>query len=163
MKKEKLVIALAQINATVGDFPGNLQKITQAMLSAQNKGSHLVVFPELALTGYPPKDLLFFPDFITASRSALNDLTHFSRSCKVGALIGTIMENPHPTGRRLTNSAVLVSSGQIVFQYDKIHLPNYDVFDEVRYFEPGKKSGAFEFLGNQVAIPFAKTCGMIRR
>ena len=143
-------IALAQINPIVGDLKGNLSLITESVKNAAKKGADLVVFPEMALTGYPPKDLLDSPDFI---KKQLETLEILAKSVtKPGIILGYVDENEKGHGKPLVNSAVLISNGEIIFKQDKTLLPTYDVFDETRYFEPADKYDLVEFEGKKLAI-----------
>ncbi|HCU24812.1 MAG TPA: NAD+ synthase [Deltaproteobacteria bacterium] len=131
-------IALAQINTTIGDFEGNLRRILDRLRQAGKQGAELVVFPELTLTGYPPKDLLDRPDFIEANLRALRRLTR--EVSAPACLVGFVDWRPSPQGKPLANAAALISRGKIQEITHKILLPTYDVFDEGRYFEAGKAS-----------------------
>jgi NAD+ synthase (glutamine-hydrolysing) len=129
-------IALAQINPTVGNLAGNAAKIVDFAARAQAAGAGLVVFPELALPGYPPKDLLDRPYFVDDVLETFDELVR--RLPPVPALVGTIVRNPDRAGRSLFNAATLVEGGRVRAVHHKALLPAYDVFDEARYFEPGK-------------------------
>jgi NAD+ synthase (glutamine-hydrolysing) len=140
-------IALAQINCTVGDLKGNCRKILEYSEKAKECDADLVSFPELAVTGYPPEDLLLKPKFVEDNVTALQEL---SRSIKnIVAVVGFV-----DNGRRAVyNSAAVISAGEIKGIYHKMRLPNYAVFDEKRYFKPGKNPLVFLF-GQQ---PFGVT------
>jgi NAD+ synthase (glutamine-hydrolysing) len=127
-------IALCQINTTVGDFPGNVERILAFSGRAKDAGCSLCVFPELTLTGYPPRDLLERPGFARKAEKALEDLV--ARLPKgLAVLIGTILPNPDK-GNHFFNSVVLLEDGKVRETRRKTLLPNYDVFDEDRWFEP---------------------------
>ncbi|MFI5381873.1 MAG: NAD+ synthase, partial [Tepidisphaerales bacterium] len=128
-------IALAQINPTVGDIAGNTRKILEYIGRAESAGAHTVVFPELCLTGYPPKDLLLKPKFVDDNLRALEQIAGSVES--IHAIVGFAQRNPDPVGRPLHNAVALLHAGRIVSQHFKTLLPTYDVFDETRYFEPG--------------------------
>ncbi len=128
-------IALAQINPTVGDIVGNMRRINDAIASARSQGARLVVFPELAIVGYPPKDLLLKPQFIEDNLRALNLIAR--RVSGIDVIVGYADRNPRPIGRPLHNAVAVLRDGQIVSRHFKTLLPTYDVFDESRYFEPG--------------------------
>jgi NAD+ synthetase len=129
-------IALAQINPTIGDFAGNEAKILEAARRGEAGKLDLVVFPELAIPGYPPRDLLLKKDFIAKNLAALQRLA--AASAKTALMVGYAGENKASTGRPCTNEAALLQGGKITATRQKSLLPNYDVFDEDRYFQPGK-------------------------
>jgi NAD+ synthetase len=127
-------IAIAQMNATVGDLAGNVARIADFTRRARAEGADLVVTPELALCGYPPEDLLLRADFLEACQSAMDDLA--ARVRDVTLVVG----HPRVADGRFYNSASVVQNGAVVSTYDKQHLPNYTVFDEERYFDPGARA-----------------------
>ncbi len=127
-------IALAQRNYIVGDIPGNTEMIIAAMDRARQAGAALAIFSELAVVGYPPKDLLAKPGFVQDNEQALEAIAAKARG--ITALVGFVRHNPHPDGRGLFNAAALLQDGRIVDEHYKTLLPTYDVFDELRYFEP---------------------------
>ncbi len=143
-------IALCQINPIIGDINGNRNKIIDGYRTGVQKGADLVIFPELALCGYPPLDLIEKKEF----RDALNKMTGeiAALSGSVGLLFGTITEELDSVGTGVYNSAVLCYEGKIQFIQHKTLLPNYDVFDEVRYFEPAKEVHVHEFKGERLGI-----------
>jgi len=124
-------IAIAQINATVGDLAGNVARIAEFAARARREGADLLVTPELVLCGYPPEDLLLREDFLVACDRALADLA--ARTDSVTLVVG----HPRADGGKRFNSASVIQNGQVLGVYDKQRLPNYTVFDEERYFEPG--------------------------
>jgi NAD+ synthetase len=134
-------IAIAQINATVGDLTGNVSRIVEFAARAQGEGATLMVTPELALCGYPPEDLLLREDFLAACDQALQDLA--ARAGNVTLVVGY----PRLSDGKRYNSAAVIRDGRIVGVYDKQRLPNYTVFDEERYFEPGGKPCVFGIDG----------------
>jgi NAD+ synthase (glutamine-hydrolysing) len=145
-------ITLAQLNPIVGDVSGNLAKAL-AVLKETGPASDLIVFPELFLVGYPPRDLLEQPALIERVQQALEELAEASRACPdTGLLVGA----PRPTGRRagkgLYNSAVLIYQGQVLFQRHKSLLPTYDVFDESRYFDPAEEVATIAFKDEVLGI-----------
>ena len=130
-------IALAQINPTVGDIPGNAELIRAAISKAKSEKARLIVFPELAIIGYPPKDLLLKPAVLDQCHAAVEKLAEQSQG--ITAVIGLPLRSEHPTGRTLHNAAAICQQGQVVGYRLKHLLPTYDVFDERRYFEPGPR------------------------
>jgi NAD+ synthase (glutamine-hydrolysing) len=158
-------IALAQINATVGDLEGNAQRIVNAARRAYGQGVHLVVAPELALTGYPPEDLLLRPSFMSACEQALRGI---ARELMSSQGLHVLVGHPHQFGDRgdvrtkstsqplRFNAASLLAGGRIVGTYCKRELPNYQVFDERRYFASGRDAGlkplVFEVGGTRVGV-----------
>jgi NAD+ synthetase len=131
-------IALAQINTTVGDLAGNEGKILEAARRAEGESADLVLFPELTITGYPPRDLLLRPDFIAGNLAVLQRLA--AASGKTAMVVGYVGENKIPPGRNATNEAAVLQHGKIAARRQKTLLPTYDVFDEDRYFEPGREN-----------------------
>ena len=126
--------ALAQINTTIGDFSSNLARILDFYHRANSAGVDLVLFPELAIPGYPPRDLLLNPQFIRDNLAALETLA--LKICGVPAMVGYVDRNSG-MGRPLRNSAAVIESGKITHRIHKTLLPAYDVFDEGRHFDPG--------------------------
>jgi len=143
-------IGLVQLNATIGDFDGNRRKLLAAYQKACAAGAEFVLAPELALCGYPPRDLLLRGDFIEAG---LASLTETAKGVgPVPLCVGYVDRNPVRPGRPLTNSAAVLQSGRVVWRTDKSLLPTYDVFDEDRYFEPARSVVPFEFAGRKLGI-----------
>jgi NAD+ synthase (glutamine-hydrolysing) len=143
-------VALAQINTTVGDLPGNEAKILAGYQRAVEAGVDLVMFPELTITGYPPRDLLHKKRFIADNLEVLNRLA--STSGKVGMLVGYVAENKTLPGKELSNCVALLQNGKIVESRVKTLLPTYDVFDEDRYFEPANENRPVEFNGIKLGL-----------
>ncbi len=143
-------IALAQINTTVGDLAGNEAKILAAYRRGVEAGVDLVIFPELATTGYPPRDLLLRRHFIQQNLEVLNRLA--AATGRTGLLVGFVGENEQGVGREARNSTALLQDGRIVAIRSKTLLPTYDVFDEDRYFEPATENAPVEFMGRQVGL-----------
>ncbi len=136
---EKLRLALAQINTTVGDIQRNKEKIIEVLNEAQKVCADIVVFPELSITGYPPEDLLFKTHFIEDNISALNEIAqHIPKS--LIAVVGFVdLEGD------IYNAAAVINDGKVVAKYHKNYLPNYGVFDEMRYFQKGSESLVVSF------------------
>lgn len=138
-------IALVQINPVIGDFTYNSNKIIYWAEKARERGCDLAVFSELALCGYPPQDLLERPTFIADHDRAMHDLV--SRISGIGIICGHLEKHTDDTGKPLHNSASIIEDGEIVFTARKRLLPTYDVFDEARYFEPGRRSRSCLYKG----------------
>src|SRR5881227_3085385 len=137
---EPLRIALAQIDATVGDIDGNAAKIARSIARARDEGAQLVILPELALSGYPPEDLLLKTSFADAAAAALRELAADVRD--IVALVG------FPERRDdVYNAAAVLADGEIAAVYRKVFLPNYGVFDEQRYFQAGTEGALIELNG----------------
>src|SRR5436190_4801968 len=131
-------VAMAQINTTVGDLAGNEAKVLAAYSRATKEGVDLVMFPELTLTGYPPRDLLLKNSFTERNLETLNRVAKATN--KTAMLLGYVGRNESPPGRNVTNAAALLCDGKIVETRLKTLLPTYDVFDEDRYFEPAREN-----------------------
>ena len=132
-------IALAQINPTVGDITHNAEKIVRFAADARRQGARLVVFPELSVTGYPPKDLLLKAGFVEDNLRAVREIAA-KIPPDVEAVVGYADRNEQPVGRPLHNAVAVLRGGKVVSRHFKTLLPTYDVFDESRYFEPGPVS-----------------------
>ncbi|MGD1090776.1 MAG: NAD+ synthase [Bryobacteraceae bacterium] len=145
-------IALGQINPTVGDLTGNADRMTKAAHEAAARGAEVVVFPELSLTGYPPRDLVEKPSFIERSELELERLAHQTADLPLSVVCGYVGKTQKETGKRALNSAAVIENGRIVFRQAKMLLPNYDVFDEARYFRPAEKECLCTIAGQQVAL-----------
>jgi NAD+ synthase (glutamine-hydrolysing) len=145
-------IALAQINPTVGDFEGNRRLVLEALAAAEARGAALAIFPELALCGYPPKDLLERPAFIEAARASLDALAAARAAGMTAALVGFPERGETAEGRGLYNSAALIDGGRVAHIVRKSLLPTYDVFDERRYFDPATEVAPISFRGRTLGI-----------
>ena len=149
-------IALAQLNTTVGDFAGNEAKILNAYQRAVQAGAELVVCPELAITGYPPRDLLLKSGFIAGNLAVLDRLA--AATGRTGLVVGYVDENKKRPGRAVTNSVALLADGARVATRAKSLLPTYDVFDEDRYFEPAETNAPVVFGGRQLGLTVCEDC-----
>jgi NAD+ synthetase len=145
-------IALAQINPTVGDFTGNLEKIVAASRRAAALGARLTVFSELVVCGYPPADFLEKPSFLARCCSAIDELAAATRELPTAVLAGVALPAEPETGKPAVNAAVLMDAGRILLEQHKRLLPFYDVFDEQRYFAPSKPQQVVELDGVRLAI-----------
>src|SRR5258707_12516151 len=143
-------IALGQINPTVGDFSGNAAKIIQFALQARSAGAGLILFPELAVSGYPPHDLVDRPSFVSHSRATGETIAGDTRG--IAGICGLVTPAEADSGKKVMNSAALLREGRIDFIQSKMLLPTYDVFDEMRNFAPAKSQQLFSFCGNQMAL-----------
>jgi NAD+ synthase (glutamine-hydrolysing) len=144
-------IALAQINTTVGDIAGNERRILAAYQRGVDAGADLVVFPELALAGYPPRDLVLKREFVRQNSLALQRLAAATAD-SVGMLVGFVGENTARPGRHVTNSAALLHHGAIAAVRHKTLLPTYDVFDEDRYFEPATDNLVIPYRDQRLGV-----------
>jgi NAD+ synthase (glutamine-hydrolysing) len=145
-RSKKIRIALAQINPTVGDLEGNVGKIVDYIKKAREGGAHLVAFPELVITGYPPEDLLLKPHFIKDNLEALKEVQ--ANTNGITAIVGFVDKGSNPVskdGTGLYNAAAIIHNRKLIDVYHKILLPNYGVFDEFRYFKPGKRYPVYVF------------------
>jgi len=143
-------IGLAQINTTVGDINGNRDRVVQALGKARESGAAIAVFPELCLTGYPPRDLLGLHGFVEANIRAVHEIAAHSGSMAV--VVGFVDRNPQKEGRRFYNAAAFLAEGKLQTVVHKTLLPTYDVFDEDRYFESAKSTQVVPFRGQTLGI-----------
>lgn len=143
-------IALVQYNFLIGDFTYNKRRILEGIRQAVEADAELVVFPELALTGYPPRDFLEFDDFI---KKCEDNMREIAANCHdIAAVIGSPSRNKTGKGKPLFNSAWFLHQGKVKYIANKSLLPNYDVFDEYRYFEPSNSFGYVDFKGKRLAL-----------
>lgn len=149
---DKLAIAVAQLNSTVGDIAGNAEKIRRAREQAASQAADLVVFPELFIAGYPPEDLVLKPAFQASCRSAIEALARETASGGPALLVGT----PWVDGGKLYNALALLDGGTIAALRYKVDLPNYGVFDEKRVFVPGPMPGPVNFRGVRLGVPICE-------
>jgi NAD+ synthetase len=145
-------IALAQIDPTVGDFTGNLEKILVASRRASALGARLAVFSELAVCGYPPADFLEKPSFLERCTSAVSELAEATRELTTAVLAGVALPSGSGSGKPAVNAAVLLDKGKVLLEQHKRLLPFYDVFDEQRYFAPSKGQRVVALDGIRLAI-----------
>jgi len=143
-------IALGQINPTVGDFAGNAAKIIQFSRRAQADGAGLILFPELSVCGYPPRDLVERPSFVARNRETLDRIARETHG--IAVICGVVTPADSETGKSVRNSAALLMDGKVAFVQSKMLLPTYDVFDEMRNFAPAKAQELFSFCGNRMAL-----------
>lgn len=145
-----LKIANAQLNYHIGDFRGNLLSMQEALEAAKRQNVDLIVFSELAICGYPPRDLLEFNDFIDQSYEALEELA--AQCHGISAIVGGPSRNTSEAGKNLFNAAFLIEDGAVKREVHKSLLPNYDIFDEYRYFEPDRNVKCIEVKGYKIAL-----------
>ncbi|HRO41480.1 MAG TPA: NAD+ synthase [Flavipsychrobacter sp.] len=143
-------IFIAQQNYHIGNFEANTNKIVKAVRKAKQQGGDLIVFSELGVCGYPPRDFLEFQDFIEQSLSSINIIKEEADS--IGVIVGAPSRNPKPEGKDLFNSAYFLHEKQIAGIAHKTLLPTYDIFDEYRYFEPSLEWNVIHFKGKKIAI-----------
>jgi NAD+ synthase (glutamine-hydrolysing) len=143
-------ITIAQLNYQIGNFEGNKNLIKEAIKKAKTEESDLIAFSELCIPGYPPLDLLDRVDFVEKCVSTVNEIADFCKG--ITAIVGSPTFNRRNEGKKLFNSALVLSEGKILFQANKALLPTYDIFDEYRYFEPEKKFDIFNFKGLKIAL-----------
>lgn len=143
-------IAMAQLNYHIGHFEHNLNKMLEAVATAKAQGADIVVFGELAVTGYPPRDFLEFDDFIQQGEQVIQKLADAAQG--IAVVVGAPCRNPKPEGKDLYNSAYFLYEGKTLHIQHKALLPTYDVFDEYRYFEPASEFKVVEFKGKRIAL-----------
>jgi NAD+ synthase (glutamine-hydrolysing) len=141
----KLRIGMSQINTTVGDFAGNTRKINDAIAAARTLGVDLITFPELAVCGYPPEDLLFKPQFIEENLKSLEKI--IKQTSGMAAVVGFV-----DAKNDIYNAAAIINDGKLVSIYHKIYLPNYGVFDENRYFQAGRECPVYTIFGIGIGV-----------
>jgi len=143
-------VALGQINPTVGDFSGNAAKIISYAGQAKAAGAGLILFPELSVCGYPPRDLVERPSFITRNRETVENIAR--QTSGIALICGLVTAAHEATGKPAMNSAALLRDGAVAFVQSKMLLPTYDVFDEARNFAPATHQSLFPFCGKQMAL-----------
>lgn len=143
-------IALAQLNYHIGNFKENEKKIIRSIQAAKDQKADLVVFAELAISGYPPRDFLEFEDFIDQCIASIHRI---AKHCVgIAAILGSPTKNPEVKGKDLFNSAFFMSEGKVISKHHKTLLPNYDIFDEYRYFEPNIIYQTVKYKNKTIAI-----------
>lgn len=156
-----LKIALAQINFHIGNFDNNREKILEAIRKAEMLKADLVVFSELAITGYPPRDFLEFEDFVARAKKAVDQI---ASACKnIAAVVGIPTPNKSNKGKLLFNSAAFLEDGKVKKVIHKTLLPNYDIFDEYRYFEPNREFEIVPFQGKKIALTICEDIWDVER
>jgi NAD+ synthase (glutamine-hydrolysing) len=143
-------ITIAQLNYHIGNFSRNKELICNAIGKAKEEESDLIIFSELCISGYPPLDLLDRLDFIEKCNLAIMEIA--GKCNGITAIVGSPTLNKRPEGKKLFNSALVLSEGRIVFSANKALLPTYDIFDEYRYFEPENSFSVFPFMGKKIAL-----------
>lgn len=143
-------IALAQLNYHVGNFEANTSKIISAIQKAEQEKADLIVFSELAICGYPPRDFLEFEEFIAECEKNIRLIAQHCH--KVAAIVGAPTRNNNQRGKKLYNSAYFLHEGKVADVFHKTLLPNYDIFDEYRYFEPNRNFHLLDFKGEKIAL-----------
>ncbi len=143
-------IALGQINPIVGDFSGNAAKIVDFSRRAKAAGAGLILFPELSVCGYPPRDLVERASFVTRNRETAERIA--AETSGIAVICGLVTPADSNTGKSVMNSAALLMDGKIAFIQSKMLLPTYDVFDEMRNFAPARSQELFPFCGNRMAL-----------
>ena len=143
-------VTIAQINSTNGDIAGNVRKIVAAIEKARSDGSDLVVFPEVITHGYTSQDWFQDPDIVHHASDPLEEIIPHTNG--ITAVVGTIRPNPENDGRRLYNAAAVIHDGRLIGYADKTLLPEYDVFDDPRYFQPGEERRIFEIDGRRIGV-----------
>ena len=143
-------IALGQINPTIGDFSGNSARIIDFSKRARAAGASLILFPELSVCGYPPRDLVERSAFVENNRKAVENIVAQTRG--IAVICGVVTPAQAETGKSVMNSAVWLEDGKVVLQQSKMLLPTYDVFDEMRNFAPANSQSLFPFCGKKMAL-----------
>jgi NAD+ synthase (glutamine-hydrolysing) len=145
-------IALAQINNTIGDLQANAAKIVEFATRAERAGAELVAFPELALTGYPPRDLVEKRSFLDRTAEALQQIVAASANLNIALVVGYVAHSPEYAAIKAQNAAAVIDGGKLILDQRKILLPTYDVFDEARYFQPGERQSVVTVRGMRIAL-----------
>lgn len=143
-------IAIAQINYHIGNFESNVDKIISSIKKAEKNGAEIVIFSELAIPGYPPRDFLEFRDFVNKCYDSVETVAGYCTN--IAAIVGTPVFNENPKGKPLYNAAAVLYDGKVQKYIRKTLLPNYDIFDEYRYFEPNREFEIVEYKGKKLAV-----------
>ncbi len=143
-------IALAQLNSHIGNFRGNLEKMLNAVDQAKQQKADIIIFPELSVTGYPPRDFLDFDDFVEMAEATVHDLA--AAADGIAVVVGGPSKNPVVEGKDLYNTAFFLADRKIQHVQYKTLLPTYDIFDEYRYFEPATQHRIIEYKGKRIAL-----------
>lgn len=143
-------IALSQLNYHIGNFDNNVEKIIMEIKKAKNLNADMVVFAELAVSGYPPRDFLEFRDFVKRCNKSIKTIASYCTN--IAAIVGTPIFNTHHKGKPLYNAAAFCHNGKVQHFTKKTLLPNYDIFDEYRYFEPNNEFDIIEYKGKKIAL-----------
>jgi len=145
-------IALGQINPTVGDLPGNLALMVRLATQAAERSAELIVFPELSVTGYPPRDLVEKPSFVERSEHAVEQLAEATKDLPLAIIAGYVGRSDKPTGKQATNSAAVIRGGKVLMRQTKVLLPTYDVFDEARNFVAADSQSVWKTEHDEIAL-----------
>ncbi len=145
-------IVLGQINSTVGDLPGNVRLMVDAARRAAGRQADIIAFPELSLTGYPPRDLVEKESFLARTAQSLDELAAATADLDLAIIAGYVSRSRVSSGKQAVNSAAVIERGKIVFRQDKMLLPTYDVFDEGRYFLPADQQMICTLRGTRIAV-----------
>ena len=151
-------IAIGQLNYHIGNFERNLENMLKATAEAKEKGADIILFGELAVTGYPPRDFLEFEDFIQRSEDVIEALAKAAEGIAIA--VGAPTKNPVIEGKDLYNSAYFLADGAVQQVQHKALLPTYDIFDEYRYFEPATEFQVIEYKGKRLLYLYVKIFGM---
>jgi NAD+ synthase (glutamine-hydrolysing) len=152
-----MVIAIGQLNTTVGDMEGNVGKMLDLARQARDRGAGLILFPEMAVCGYPPRDLVQVGGFAEDNRHWLMQLARRLPK-ELTAVAGFVDRSPAKAGKPFVNAAAVLRDGKIIYQQAKVLLPTYDVFDEVRNFEPGQHLKPFRAAGSRAGLTICEDC-----
>src|SRR6476660_9463115 len=145
-------IALGQLNTTVGDLRGNADRMIRVARDAVSRNAEVVVFPELSLNGYPPRDLVEKPSFVERTQVELDRLAAETAALDISVICGYVGRASSSAGKQITNSAAVLHKGRLTFRQNKMLLPTYDVFDEARWFLPASRQSLHSVRGRQTAV-----------